>query len=301
MQDLRGKTMGGHSKRSLNQVNFIVRHHSATQSGDVFKFEDYWKSKGWQTGGYHEVILRDGDFQLNYDENVITNGVGGHNTESYHICLVGNGDFTEAQEQTFKERAKRAMDVFELSVNDVIGHNEFSSANTSCPGINMDDVRADLKGSSNQSSDNDLLRKGDDGKEVKQLQQELLDAGEELPQYGADGHFGDETEKAVKSLQRKASITIDGIVGPNTRDALNNQPSSNHNLPNGIYREGNRSGAVKKIQEALNAANFKVGPVDGIYGPKTKDAVERFQKVYLPYEVDGIYGPNTKDKLEEVL
>lgn len=46
---------------------------------------------------------------------------------------------------------------------------------------------------------------------------------------------------------------------------------------------------------------FKSGPTDGIYGAKTKDAVTRFQKIYLPYEVDGAYGPNTKEKLQAVL
>jgi len=59
--------------------------------------------------------------------------------------------------------------------------------------------------------------------------------------------------------------------------------------------------AIKQLQDALNAVNFKCGAADGIYGAKTKDAVTRFQKVYLPYEVDGTYGPNTKDKLQAVL
>ncbi|MER2141107.1 MAG: peptidoglycan-binding domain-containing protein, partial [Priestia megaterium] len=49
------------------------------------------------------------------------------------------------------------------------------------------------------------------------------------------------------------------------------------------------------------AVNFKVGSVDGIYGVQTKDAVRRFQLVYLPYDVDGIYGPQTKNKLAAVL
>jgi N-acetylmuramoyl-L-alanine amidase len=58
---------------------------------------------------------------------------------------------------------------------------------------------------------------------------------------------------------------------------------------------------VKQLQRALNAVNFKVGSVDGIYGVQTKDAVRRFQLVYLPYDVDGIYGPQTKNKLAAVL
>ncbi|MGG0492184.1 hypothetical protein ABEY62_04185 [Priestia megaterium] len=44
-----------------------------------------------------------------------------------------------------------------------------------------------------------------------------------------------------------------------------------------------------------------MGTANGIYGNKTKDAVTRFQEVYLPYEIDDIYGPNTKKKLQAVL
>jgi peptidoglycan L-alanyl-D-glutamate endopeptidase CwlK len=72
-------------------------------------------------------------------------------------------------------------------------------------------------------------------------------------------------------------------------------------LPNGILKRGDRGESVKQLQRALNAAGFKCGEVDGDYGPKTEDAVRRFQKVYLPRAVDGVYGPATKAKLAEVL
>ncbi|MCP1448254.1 N-acetylmuramoyl-L-alanine amidase [Priestia megaterium] len=78
-------------------------------------------------------------------------------------------------------------------------------------------------------------------------------------------------------------------------------PSEQYPLPNGILKQGDSGEAVKQIQRALNAVNFKVGSVDGIYGVQTKDAVRRFQLVYLPYDVDGIYGPQTKNKLAAVL
>ncbi|MEH7360665.1 MULTISPECIES: N-acetylmuramoyl-L-alanine amidase [Priestia] len=78
-------------------------------------------------------------------------------------------------------------------------------------------------------------------------------------------------------------------------------PSEQYPLPNGILKQGDSGEAVKQIQRALNAVNFKVGSVDGIYGVQTKDAVRRFQLVYFPYDVDGIYGPQTKNKLAAVL
>ena len=64
------------------------------------------------------------------------------------------------------------------------------------------------------------LRKGAKGDDVVALQKFLLEAGEELPKYGADGDFGNETLKAVKSYQKKHGLVVDGIVGPKTWTAL---------------------------------------------------------------------------------
>ncbi len=58
---------------------------------------------------------------------------------------------------------------------------------------------------------------------------------------------------------------------------------------------------VLKLQKALNAINYKCGVEDGIWGPKTEDALKRFQEVYTPYEVDRILGPNTRRQLQAVL
>ena len=60
------------------------------------------------------------------------------------------------------------------------------------------------------------LRKGDKGPEVKEMQEKLLLHGENLPRYGADGDFGNETQKAVKSFQKKNGLVVDGICGPKT-------------------------------------------------------------------------------------
>ncbi|MFP7284764.1 peptidoglycan-binding domain-containing protein [Shouchella clausii] len=58
---------------------------------------------------------------------------------------------------------------------------------------------------------------------------------------------------------------------------------------------------MRQNKTALNAANFKVGKVDGDFGKLTEDAVRRFQKVYLPREVDGVAGPNTYRELDKVV
>ena len=64
--------------------------------------------------------------------------------------------------------------------------------------------------------------------------------------------------------------------------------------------------AVKQIQTALAVLYYypdkgaKNNGIDGYYGPKTANAVKRFQSMYgLPQ--DGIYGPDTKAKMESLL
>ncbi|RKD75211.1 N-acetylmuramoyl-L-alanine amidase [Sinobaca qinghaiensis] len=63
------------------------------------------------------------------------------------------------------------------------------------------------------------------GKDVKELQDLLLAAGEKLPKFGADAHFGKETLLAVQSFQRKHDISTPkgdfyGVPGPRTMEKL---------------------------------------------------------------------------------
>ncbi len=63
---------------------------------------------------------------------------------------------------------------------------------------------------------------------------------------------------------------------------------------------------VRQVQNALAALYFypdkgaKNNGIDGYYGPKTANAVKRFQSMY-GLTADGIYGSKTKAKLESLL
>lgn len=70
------------------------------------------------------------------------------------------------------------------------------------------------------------LRKGDKGADVANLQRLLMQAGYALPKYGADGDFGNECLTAVKAFQRDNKLTVDGIVGAKTWEALLNGKAS---------------------------------------------------------------------------
>ena len=65
-----------------------------------------------------------------------------------------------------------------------------------------------------------LLKRGCTGEDVRRLQTSLLELGYDLPKYGADGQYGQETEAAVRQLQAAAGIEVDGKYGEETHAAL---------------------------------------------------------------------------------
>ncbi|MDX6153941.1 peptidoglycan-binding protein [Marinococcus sp. PL1-022] len=64
----------------------------------------------------------------------------------------------------------------------------------------------------------DLLNKGDRGDDVSEAQSVLEDEG--YYDYAVDGIYGPITDSAVRSFQRDQGLVVDGIIGPNTRAAL---------------------------------------------------------------------------------
>jgi peptidoglycan hydrolase-like protein with peptidoglycan-binding domain len=61
-----------------------------------------------------------------------------------------------------------------------------------------------------------VLKKGSEGNSVKALQILLIGYGYSCGRYGADGDFGDDTEKAVRAFQADRGLEVDGVVGPDT-------------------------------------------------------------------------------------
>ncbi len=64
------------------------------------------------------------------------------------------------------------------------------------------------------------LHVGDEGAEVKKLQQSLITLGYSCGRWGADGDFGDATELALKQFQQDHGLTADGEYGAKTKAAM---------------------------------------------------------------------------------
>ena len=71
------------------------------------------------------------------------------------------------------------------------------------------------------------LKKGSEGDEVVELQQELNGLGFELEE---DGIFGTQTHNAVITLQTIFGYDVDGIAGPATRKLIHKQSEYGWNL-----------------------------------------------------------------------
>lgn len=143
------------------------------------------------------------------------------------------------------------------------------------------------------------LKRGDTGPDVTYLQQKLQQQGYSIT---ADGIFGFNTEGRVRDFQATRGLTVDGIVGQQTWQALEGsavgpapQPGPPAPSPSGSSRPTIRRGStgtdVTYLQQRLRVFNYNVA-TDGIFGPMTESAVRSFQ-ASNGLAVDGIVGQQT--------
>ncbi len=129
------------------------------------------------------------------------------------------------------------------------------------------------------------LRQGSTGRYVRYLQFMLKTKGYAVG--NVDGVFGVNTRSAVQAFQQANGLTVDGIVGKNTWYKLNNLTPEAR-----VLRLGDYGAEVKYLQQKLYSKLYNVGPIDGIFGQQTQQAVKEFQSENGLF-VDGIVGRDT--------
>lgn len=163
-----------------------------------------------------------------------------------------------------------------------------------------------------------LLRRGSRGEDVEQIQFWLSELSEynDIPDLAVDGIFGAGTEASVRAFQRLYGLTVDGIVGQSTWDAIyheyasmesDNSPEAGGNAgtyPGTAMTVGSTGDAVRRAQfwlRIISRSNSAIPTItaDGVFGAATERAVRAFQQFY-GLSVDGIIGRATWNKLYEV-
>ena len=132
------------------------------------------------------------------------------------------------------------------------------------------------------------LSVGSTGHDVRRLQR-IFVMTKVLGPGNITGTFDSTTEQAVKDFQQGAGLTVDGIVGPITWQALPADP----NTP--LLARGASGSVVTALQKGLKKYSTPAtdpGAVDGDFGPKTEAAVKAYQQD-RGVLVDGIVGDQT--------
>ena len=164
------------------------------------------------------------------------------------------------------------------------------------------------------------LKSGDSGELVSALQTRLKELG--FYTGAVDGKFGSGTVQAVKAFQKRNGLSQDGVAGPQTLQKLyisgdaigavtpaptatpkpaesaapNTANAAASTVPaTGTLKTGDKGDAVKAMQQRLVQLGY-LASADGVYGPRTYNAVVNFQK-RNGLTADGIAGKMTLNKL----
>lgn len=142
-----------------------------------------------------------------------------------------------------------------------------------------------------------LLKKGQSGNNVTQLQADLKELG--YFTLNPTGYYGDITVNSVKKFQADRGLAVDGIAGPNTLAAINSSLAQAYNSVS-LLKEGMKNNNVKRLQQDLKKLGYFNAEATGYYGTITVNSVKALQKDY-GLLADGIAGKNTFGLIQKLL
>jgi len=143
-----------------------------------------------------------------------------------------------------------------------------------------------------------VIREGDQGPEVTDLQQRLAALGFAVDP-GEIGRFGHSTLEAVRSFQNRRRLRTDGLVGPDTWGQLVESGFLLGDRTLYLRAPPYRGDDVRALQRKLNALGFDAGREDGVLGVATDRAVREFQR-NVGDQADGVVGLHTIETLDRM-
>jgi N-acetylmuramoyl-L-alanine amidase len=145
----------------------------------------------------------------------------------------------------------------------------------------------------------DLIRAGDHGEPVRDVQHRLLASGLRIDPVELGGSFGPSTEQAVREFQRRRGLPPDGLVGEDTWSQLVEAGYRIGDRTLYLRSPAFRGDDVRELQRMLNALGFDAGKEDGIFGSHAARGLREFQR-NVAQKVDGIVGLETVRALERM-
>ncbi len=205
-------------------------------------------------------------------------------------------------EQTTQNAVRQFQQIFNLESDGVVGKDTWYKIKRIYNGIKgLSELYSEgITISEAERKYERVLKKGSRGPSVKILQYYLCFLSYfnlKLPYVAVDGIFGDETRDTVLAFQSLYGLDVDGIVGRDTWDMIQNayagvltslpdeyRSYSSLLYPGYIITTGASGKVVEQLQTYLKtiAANNPSIPdvtVDGYYGEETKKAVLAVQKL----------------------
>lgn len=120
-------------KTNPRKIKYLVVHCTAgNQNESIEDLLKGFKLRGWKNPGYHYVVQADGIVVPIFPENLVANGVAGHNANSIHISYLGGIDKTGKPVDNRTPHQKNALAVslkiLKSKYPDAVikGHRDFS-------------------------------------------------------------------------------------------------------------------------------------------------------------------------------
>lgn len=175
----------------------------------AYRCPSYNKSIGGATGSYHSKGMAC---------DIVINGIAPKEVAKYaeSIGILGIGLYETSADGHFVHIDTRTTKSFwygqAQAYRSTFGGSTSTNNNSSAT-------------SSSASSGYKTLSSGGRGNAVKELQEKLNSLGYSCGT--ADGDYGAKTANAVRDFQRKNGLTVDGIAGPKTLEAIDKKNASN--------------------------------------------------------------------------
>lgn len=238
-------------------------HYNIKRDGTIYKAADPCTAVVWQCGGGLQGSGGHSFYKIctNYNSIGIECGVCA-NTSARDLSGDSNlWYFTEQTQESLVWLVSKLMDDFDISFDHVIRHYDVTGKICPNPYVknnsyktswtwtqfknNLKQYRKDgtITNPNKSSSstvpieqevpdDQLILKRGQSGFGITEMQTMLIACGYSCGYAGADGKFGTDTQKALKAFQKDNNLKIDGVYGPNSRKKLTELYNSKKNQSN---------------------------------------------------------------------